>query len=111
MEHECKQESIIQFLRDRAESNVNRLVEMEKRQIAIGADVSHIKGRIDNGLSGTVTDMHKNLTMLIPVIDRHTALEKRLEDFFWASVKAVVWSLGIAGVSLMIWGLLNGWKP
>lgn len=107
----CEKEEDIHRLSRTADNNVTRLTDIEKRQISIQADVSYIKGRIDNGLSSTVKDVHENLVKLIPVIDRHTALEKRVEDFFWATVKAIVWAISIGALSLMVWGLLHGWKP
>ena len=114
----CKQEEVIRELKNSSFSSVERLTEMEKRQIAIagdiklqGADISHIKGRIDNGLSATVTDMHRNLTILIPVIDRHTALEKRIEDWFWSCVKGLSWTIFGGLVVLGVWAVGLGWKP
>lgn len=107
MTEPCSKEMVIAKLQDQDQDNLNRLIEMEKRQIGIGADVSHIKGRIDNGIANTVSTLNQNVTRLMPVIERHTALEKRIEDVFWWIVKILI--AGAFGIGA--WAIASGWKP
>ncbi len=110
-EHECNQKDNIAKLFTFHDEKMAKLHDMENRQIQIQGDVTHIKSRIDNGMSHTISDMSKNLIALMPIIERHTALEKRIEDLFWGAVKGAVWTVCLIILSFCIWGLTHGWKP
>ena len=84
-----------------------RITDIEKNIIVVAADVVHIKDKLENGIFTTVNDIHLNLTKLIPVIDRHTALEKRVEDVFWWLIKIMITFI----IGVIIWAVANGWKP
>lgn len=97
----------IDGLQLKAASNADRLVEIEKRQVVIGLSIENLVRKVENGLSSTVSDIHSILLKLIPVIDRHTSLEKRIEDIFWWLVKILIAAL----LGVMVWAVANGWKP
>lgn len=107
MEHECRQEETIARLKDWETLAADRLVEMEKRQIIIGADVSHIKGRIDNGLSATVQKLHDAALKQEPLILHHSKWINRLE----AACVAALYGIGLLGCGVIIWAIAQGFKP
>ncbi len=76
----------------------SRVHDLEKEQTGIkigvtkiSSDVEHIKSRIDNGISNTVTDIHKKITEeIIPSINDHSYwVGKWKAAIFWIAVIAV----------------------
>jgi len=95
----CTKEEVIESIK-------TTLGEVRIKQTEIGGDVSHIKSRIDNGMSHTIADMHKNLTDIVPIIQRFISFERRMDDLIWWTAK-----IGIgAFLSIVAWAIATGWK-
>ena len=100
----CKQE-------EKIESITSKMQMIEVRQVEIQGDVKHIKGRIDNGMSHTIAEIHQWLSELKPKIEHHGDIVKRVEDFGWWISKTVGFLLLTAVIGIAIWAIANGWKP
>jgi len=106
MPEPCIREKEIEFLKDHAHSVNGNLIKM-------GDDISHIKDRLDHGISVTITESAKVLEQVrlqmaevVPVINRHTNLEKRIEDIFWWITKILITVI----IGVVIWALAHGAK-
>ena len=86
------------------------LTTLQVRQAEIAGDVSHIKAKIDNGMSHTIADIHSILTDLKPRIEHHASIVKRIEDFGWLISRWVTTSLVCSLIGLIIWAISKGFK-
>jgi len=78
-----------------SEEKIHRI---EVAVVKIGADVGHLKDRIENGISGTLTSMDKKLTEHIQYIT-----PKVKDNSWWVGiVKKTVVSLAVLGVTGLI---------
>ena len=107
----CSEKENIEKLFTFHEQKMNQLHEMEKRQITIQGDVTHIKTRLDNGMSHTIAEMHAWLSELKPKIEHHADIVRRVEDFGWWISKTVGIAILMAVIGVAIWAIANGWKP
>ena len=58
----------------------------------IGGDVTHIKGRLDNGMSSTMTKIYDKLMELAPIVNDNQDIVGRVKAFtFW------IVTIGIGG--------------
>ena len=106
MEHDCNQKQNIEKLFDFHDQKMDKLQEMEVRQVEIQGDVKHIKSRLDNGMSHTIHNLDQMLTKLEPTIGHHAEVIKRIEGIGWTlSTTLLIALLGFLG-----WGLANGFK-
>ena len=108
MSDPCSEKDNIKKLFDFHDEKMARLNEIEKRQILIGADVSHVKSRIDNGMSTTLKEIKDYFLEFKGKVEHHNDVITRLEDIGWWAVK-----IGFAGavVGGIFWLSHNGWKP
>jgi hypothetical protein len=104
--HECDQEENIAKLFDYHEEKMKKLQEMEVRQVEIQGDIKHIKTRIDNGMSHTIQNLDQTLTKLVPVIDHHSNIVKRIEGIGWTLATSFILAL----VAYLAWGVSHGFK-
>ena len=79
---------------------------IREKQISMDADIKHIKGRIDNGMSKTLTEISQKLSGLIPKIEHHGNIVKRIEDIGWLLAKFIL----IALLLVVVWAAANGWQ-
>lgn len=98
-------------LHDRFNAFRETQIQIQVDQVKIQADVSHIKGRIDNGMSSTLATIAKDLTALAPVIAHHSKIVGKIEDIGWAITRWVGVSVILSLIGLSIWAIANGWKP
>ena len=77
---------------DIAESNKDSIHKVELKIAEQQSDVTHIKSRIDNGLSKTVTDMYR-------MVNEMSMKVKEAEDWKAKSQQAWMWiaSIGVGG--------------
>jgi len=81
---------------------IEKFSDIKVTMAEIKGDVSHVKGRIDNGMSKTITEIHDLLLNLEPKIAHHQSVIKRIEDAGWVLAYSfvgmvaivVVWSIG-----------------
>jgi hypothetical protein len=102
----CEQKENIENLYKRAGANKEKLHEMEVRQVEILGDVKHIKERLDNGMSHTISNLDQTLTKLVPVIDHHSSIVKRIEGIGWTLATSFILAL----VAYLAWGIGHGFK-
>jgi hypothetical protein len=108
MPEPCSEKENIDKLFKADIEKMSKLHDMELRQVAIQGDVSHIKTRIDNGMSHTIKDIHEKLTELHPVIKHHDDIVKRIEDFGWLISRVVVTGVLTTIAGLIIWAIGKG---
>jgi hypothetical protein len=77
------------------------------RQAEIGGDVAHIKSRIDNGMSETISDIHDNVTHIVPIIEHHSSVIKRIEDAGWG----LAYVAGGLILGVVAWAIGKGFIP
>ena len=107
MSEPCSEKDKIEKLYEYHDLKMKQLHEMEKRQISIGGDVSHIKTRIDNGMSHTLAKLHEMLTALKPTIEHNSKVCGKVENIGWTlSTALILCVLGVIG-----WAIANGFKP
>lgn len=87
------------------------LTTLQVKQAEIAGDVSHIRARIENGMSKTIKQIDDNLTALKPVIEHHADIVKRIEDFGWLVSKTVSASLIATVIGLAVWAIGKGFVP
>ena len=107
----CEQKEEIMQIRAKLDSRDTVLATLQVKQAEIGGDVSHIKTRIDNGMSHTIADIHKQLTELAPIIQHHADIVRRIEDFGWLISRWVITGLTITVLGLIIWAISKGFVP
>jgi hypothetical protein len=86
------------------------LVEMRIKQAEIAGDVSHIKTRLDNGMAHTIQRMDQNLTKLMPIIEHHSDIVKRIEDWGWLISRWTGAGLVCLLLAVVTWALSKGLK-
>jgi hypothetical protein len=107
----CEQKENIAKLFDCHTTAKEKLHDMELRQITIQGDVTHIKTRIDNGMSHTIAEMHQWLAELKPQIKHHADIVQRVEDFGWWISKSVGVVVLACVIGIAVWAIANGWTP
>jgi hypothetical protein len=86
------------------------LTALQVKQAEIAGDVTHIKGRIDNGMSTAIARIDSNFIALKPVIEQHAITIKRIEDIGWLiSRYAIVGGL-TAVTGVIYWAVSKGFK-
>lgn len=103
----CKQEENITKLFEFHDKKMEQLQNMEVRQVEIQGDIKHIKTRIDNGMSHTLSNLAETFAKLEPVIAHHASIVKRIEDIGWWISKGLLLAL----IGVLAWAVANGWKP
>ena len=93
--------------KDTIEALKSSLADIRVKLAETGGDVSHIKSRLDNGMSHTLSQVHLWLSELKPQIQHHASIVKRVEDIGWWISKGLI----IALIGLLTWAVANGWKP
>ena len=104
----CSEKDNIAKLFNFHDEKMKKLHEMELRQVNIQGDVTHIKTRIDNGMSHTIEDIHKSLTEIAPVIQHHSNIVRRIEDFGWLISRWVVTGIVTTVLGLIVWAISKG---
>jgi hypothetical protein len=89
-------------------SEKETLTILQIRQAEIAGDIAHIKSRIDNGMSHTIADIHAKLTELKPVLEHHSNIVRRVEDFGWLISRWVVTGIITTAVALVLWAISKG---
>lgn len=126
----CEQKDNIETLYKMANENKDKLHNIEVKQAQIAGDVSHIKSRLDNGMSHSIANINKIVTALEPVIAYHAEFIKKaeaedliaknkhharivgkIEDIGWWISKIVLFALMVALAGVIVWATANGWKP
>ena len=93
------------------DGTVESLAELRTNQAVIGADIGHIKGRIDNGMSLTIKRIDENLTQLKPILEHHADIVRRIEDIGWLiSRYAVITGLTLI-TGMLVWAISKGFVP
>jgi hypothetical protein len=82
--------------------------EIQGKIDVVAKDVIHVKGRIDNGMSVTISEMHNMLTEMKPVIQHHSNIVRRVEDFGWLISRWVVTGIITTAVALVLWAISKG---
>ena len=95
----------------KVKEHTDRIIIIEKRQqkleiqiTEMSGNVTHIKERIDNGMSATITKVYDKLVEIAPVVSDNQDICGRVKAFaFWISV------MGIGGglISFMFHMLRN----
>ena len=106
MEHDCNQKDNIKKLFEFHDQKMDKLQEMEVRQVEIQGDVKHIKSRLDNGMSHTIHNLDQVITKLEPVIGHHADIIKRIEGIGWTLSTALILTL----VGLIGWAVTKGFQ-
>jgi len=98
-------------MEDKCKEHTSRIITVEKKQQSLevqiaemGGDVRHIKERIDNGMSATITKVYDKLVEIAPTVKDNQDICGRVKAFaFWISV------MGIGGglISFMFHMLRN----
>jgi hypothetical protein len=96
----CSKEEVIDSIK-------NSLSEMRVKQVEIAGDVSHVKSRIDNGMSHTIENIHRNLTDIVPIVQRFVTFETRINDLIWWGAKILT---GVI-LCLIAWAIAKGFTP
>jgi hypothetical protein len=86
------------------------LTEMRIKQAEIAGEVSHIKTRLDNGMSHTIQRMDQNLTKILPIIEHHASIIKRIEDVGWLISRWLGAGLVMLILAVVAWALSKGLK-
>ena len=87
------------------------LAELRVRQAEIGGDVSHVKTRLDNGMSHTLARIDSNLVELKPIIEHHADIIKRIEDFGWLISRTLASGFAVLLLGLAVWAITKGFIP
>ena len=61
----------------------NKIHAMEIKQTEVAGDVSHIKTRIDNGISGTLTKIFSKLDEIVPKVRDNTYWVGKFKQSIW----------------------------
>ena len=87
------------------------MTSLQIKQAEIAGDVAHIKARIDNGMSHTIQRMDGNLTKLMPIIEHHADIVRRVEDFGWLISRSLAAGLLVSVLGLLVWAITKGFVP
>jgi hypothetical protein len=109
--HPCEQKEEIKAIKDKLDTRDVVLSDLKVKQAEIAGDVSHIKTRIDNGMSHTIKDIHERLVAIAPVIEHHASIVKRIEDFGWLISRWVTTGLVMILLGIVVWAISKGFKP
>lgn len=107
----CEQRDEIKRINDKLDSRDAVLTSLQVKQADIAGDVSHIKQRIDNGMSTTIARMDANLTSLKPVLDHHADIVKRIEDMGWLVSRITLSFIICSLIGVIIWAISKGFTP
>lgn len=111
MSSPCEQRDVINSIHQKIDSRDQVLSVLQVKQAEIAGDVSHIKTRIDNGMSHTIADIHNKLTALAPIIEHHADIVRRIEDVGWLISRWVIVGLVTVVLSLIVWAISKGFHP
>jgi hypothetical protein len=87
------------------------LTTLQVKQAEIAGDVTHIKSRIDNGMSTTIKQIDANLIALKPVIEHHADIIKRVEDIGWLISRYTIVLVLTTMTGLVVWAITKGFVP
>jgi hypothetical protein len=59
-------------------------------------------------MSHTIADIHVKLTELKPVLEHHSNIVRRVEDFGWLISRWVVTGIITTAVALVLWAISKG---
>ena len=98
----CEHLDKIKEMGTRLNEGDKMLTDLRVKQVEIAGDVSHIKTRIDNGMSHTLAEIHEVVIKLQPQIAEHADLYKRVKDAGWALAYiffgvvccVIIWAVG-----------------
>jgi len=111
MSQPCEQKETIDKIRDKLDSRDAVLTTLQVKQAEIAGDISHVKTRIDNGMSHTIARIDANLIELKPIIEHHADIVKRIEDVGWLISRLTIGTLVASLVGIIVWAIARGWKP
>ena len=82
-----------------------RIRDLEIKVTKIGGDVEHIKSRIDNGMSGTITKIFERLDTYLPQVKDNTYWVGKFKQAIWW-----IATIGIGGgiISLIFFFIKKG---
>jgi chromosome segregation ATPase len=103
----CEQAKEIQEIKERLKDGDKDISTLRIKQAEIAGDVSHIRARIENGMSTTIRETHDLLVELNPKIQHHASIVARVEDIGWWISKAIV----IMVIGMLIWAIGQGYVP
>lgn len=107
MSSPCEQTKVISDIHDRLRQGDGDITSLRVKQAEIAGDVSHIRERIENGMSVTIKDTHDLLVELKPKIEHHASIVARIEDIGWWISKSILIML----IGLLIWAMGHGYMP
>ena len=107
MSEPCTEKDNIAKLFDFHEVKMEKLHNMELRQISIQGDVAEIKGKINNGMTIQINKVHDIVTELAPVIKHHETVIANIENMGWWLSR--IFFTALAGV--LIWAISKGFMP
>ena len=111
MSEPCSEKENIDKIWDKLESRDEILRTMQIKQAEIAGDISHVKTRIDNGMSHTIARIDANLIEIKPVIAHHANIVKRIEDFGWLISRWLGTGLIVCLLGLIVWAIGKGFMP
>jgi hypothetical protein len=109
MSDPCSEKENIKQLFEFHNEKMSKLHEMELRQVSMASDVTHVKTRIDNGMSHTIKDTNNILRRLEPIIAHHADIVKRIEDIGWLWSRWSSIGLITALLGIFVWAIAHGW--
>ena len=105
-QHECNQKDNIEKLFVMHDMKMKEISDIKVKQAEIHGIVSHVKGRIDNGMSHTIHNLDQTLTKLEPVLNHHSDVIRRIEGMGWTLATTLLISL----LGFLAWGISHGFK-
>jgi hypothetical protein len=102
----CSEKHNIEKLFDFHDMKMKELSDIKVKQAEIGGDVSHIKSRIDNGMSHTIANLDTLLTKLEPILNHHADVIRRIEGMGWTLATTLLLTL----LGFLAWGIAHGFK-
>ena len=102
----CEQKDNILKIQDKLDSRDAVLTVLQVKQAEIAGDVAHIKGRIDNGMSETLKEIHQVIIELKPKVVEYDDLYRRVKDAGWA----MAYVFGGLTLGVIIWAVKSGMK-
>jgi hypothetical protein len=107
----CEQVKEISDIKDRLKVGDCDIVTLRIKQAEIAGDVTHIKQKLDNGMSSSIARIDENLVALKPVIEHHATIVKRIEDIGWAISTSVTVMLVLGLLGVIVWAITKGFRP